>query len=66
MLNPTKLLKPFAGAFFGGQNDQEGAREDPYPSKTELQLFESKSKMRFVATLLHESFTTVKYFDIYE
>ena len=66
MFAPTKLLKPFTGSFFGGQGDQENEREDPYPTRTELQLFQSKSSMRFVATLLHENFTTVKYFDIYE
>ena len=64
MFSPTKLLNPFS--YFGSHNDETGERADPYANKTELQLFQSKHNIRFVATLLHENFTTLKYFDIYE
>ena len=64
MFAPSNILKPFS--MFSQPVEESKERVDPYPAMTDLQLFKSTCKLHFVATLLHENFSTVKYTSILE
>ena len=66
MFVPSNILKPFSASFFSQPVEEPEERQDPYPTMTDLQLFKSTCKLHFVATLLHENFSTVKYCSIEE